>query len=180
MTVPELPAAEATVARLRGPLLAELHERPHRRRPLRLALGAAAAAGVAAALAFAPGSSPALAVERHGDVIELRIADAAAGADELTQALHDAGIRGEVRVIAVPPDLVGTWAAISESAPVETDGEHPVRLDRIEYGSATVRVSAAAVRDSDGTFTFFAGRAARDGEAYDFDGTRFRPGLFGP
>jgi hypothetical protein len=180
MTVPDLPAADAAAARLRGALLAELHDAaPRRRASLSLRLAAIAVAVTAVALVALPSrSSPALAVERRDGVIELRIADAAASPATLTRELHAAGIPGEVRVVAVPPDLVGTWAAIAESAPVKTDGEHTVRLDRIQYGRDTIRVSAAAVEDSDGAFTFFAGRAAREGEAYDFDGKHFRPGMF--
>jgi hypothetical protein len=182
MTVPELPSAEATVARLRGPLLGELRDAAPRRRARRsLRLLALAVAAAAVALVALPSrSSPALAVERHDDVIELRIADATASPETLTRELRDAGIPGEVRVVAVPPDLVGTWAAIAESAPLDPplDGKNDVRLGRVEYGRDTVRVSADAVRDADGTFTFFAGRAAREGEPYDFDGKTFRPGIF--
>jgi hypothetical protein len=180
MTIPDFPDADFAVARLRGPLLGELRERPRRfRRPLRIVLPALAALAIALVVAL-PRSSPALAVDRHDGVLELRIADATAGPEQLTEELRAAGIRGEVRLIAVPPELVGTWAAINEMASATPDGEQVTRLNRVEYGRDTLRLRAADVSDASGAFIFFAGRAARDGEAYDFDGHRFRPGFFGP
>jgi len=50
----------------------------------------------------------ALAVTRAGDALELRIQDAGASGAELTRDLREAGIDGEVRVIPVPAEMVGT------------------------------------------------------------------------
>jgi hypothetical protein len=102
MTIPDFSDADFAVARLRGPLLGELRGRPRRsRRPLRIALPALAAL-VVALVAVVPRSSPALAVDRPGGVLELRIADATASPEQLTEELRAAGIRGDVRLIAVP------------------------------------------------------------------------------
>jgi hypothetical protein len=133
----------------RAALLSELRERPAPRHRRRLAL----------------------AVTRDGDTLELRIQDAGASGEELTRDLQEAGIDGEVRVIPVPPDMVGTWAAIEEASKRPFDPNHPttgreeiVRLDRIEYGRELLRIPVAKVRESEGHFILWAGRAARPGE----------------
>jgi hypothetical protein len=158
----------------RAALLSELRGRPAPRHRRRLALVAAAAAIALVALVPAlrdGGAAPALAVTRDGDTLELRIQDAGASGEELTRDLQDAGIDGEVRVIPVPPDMVGTWAAIEEASKRPFDPNQPttgreeiVRLDRIEYGRELLRIPVAKVRESEGHFILWAGRGARPGE----------------
>ncbi|MBE2316136.1 hypothetical protein DVA67_009120 [Solirubrobacter sp. CPCC 204708] len=156
--------ADARLAALRGPLLAELQEtaRPRRRK---LALPALVA--ILTALIVWP-SSASLAVERRDGWIELRIEDATASPETLTRELRDAGINGEVRVLAVPPHLVGKWVSFNQREP-SSEG-------RVRFAPDTVRVQAIAVEDN--TFVFMAGRAARPGEPYDWDGRKFREGVF--
>ena len=189
---PGLPDAEARLARLRPVLIAELDRpapRPRGRRRVALAAVAAAVA-VAVPLALVPGDpAPALAVEHDGGWLVLRIADVAAGEDALTRELRDSGIRGEVRLLPVPPENVGTWAIISEHAdppgtprprrlpspppPIEKE---TVRLDRVQYERETLRIPVAEVRESTGYFVFYAGREARAGEELWRDGdSTFRP-----
>jgi hypothetical protein len=164
--------AHAHHARRRA-LLSELRERPAPRHRRRLALAAAAAVALAALVPALRdgGAAPALAVTRAGDTLELRIQDAAASGEELTRDLREAGIDGEVRVIPVPPEMVGTWAAIEEASKRPFDPNRPttgreevVRLDRIEYGRELLRIPVVQVRVSEGHFVLWAGRAARPGE----------------
>lgn len=195
-SAPDLPLCDERLARLRAPLLAEL--RPDRR-PARRARGRLAGlavvtcvlvVGAASAALLLRAPSPALAVARSDGWIELRIADASAGSAELTRALQAAGIPGEVRVIPVPEELVGTWAAIAEQADppgvapggaaTGPTGDETVRLDRIDYGRDLLRLPAAELRETTGWFVLYAGRATRRGEEPAFDGARFTgPGLPG-
>jgi hypothetical protein len=171
---PELTDAAARVRRLRAPLLAEL-QRPRRAARLRPAR-ALALATLALAIALAAGvlsrdPAPALAVERQDGWLVLRIADVSAGEAALTRELSDAGIPGEVRLLPVPADRVGTWAVIAEHADapgtprsLKPGPEEVVRLGRVRYERETLRIPIADVRESTGYFVFYAGRAARPGE----------------
>jgi len=171
---------------LRGALVDGIERDARRRRRLAGALPLAAVALAALAAAIASrGPERALAVSRDAGTIELRIADASAGAAEMTRELRAAGIDGEVRVVPVAPELVGKWAAGVEAAktrgaderpaPAPSGGRGPaqtVRLDRIEHTPDVVRIPVAAVRESSGRFIFLAGRAARPGESLAVDGGR--------
>ena len=116
------------------------------------------------------GGAPALAVTRSGDWLELRIQDAGASGAQLTRELRDAGVDGEVRVIPVPAELVGTWAVIEEAAkpravdPSAPQTQETVRLNSIEYGREVLRLPISQVRESSGHFILWAGRAAQPGE----------------
>jgi hypothetical protein len=94
------------VERFRAPLLAAT---PRRRRRLP-AVAVAAAVALAATLVtgLVRTGGPALAVTTSGGVLELRIDDATAGADELTRDLRAAGVDASVRTIAVTPERAGT------------------------------------------------------------------------
>ncbi|HEV2812274.1 MAG TPA: hypothetical protein VGW10_03385 [Solirubrobacteraceae bacterium] len=178
----DLPDADARARRLRGLLLAELDDAPSRRRlPARAAL---VAASLAAVLAVAAGflatndADPALAVERDDGWLVLRIAAVDAGAEAMTRELRDAGIRGEVRLLPVAAEDVGTWAIISERAkpPGEPTGpgtpseRETVRLNSVRYERETLRIPVAELRESTGYFVFYAGREARPGEELRRDG----------
>jgi len=177
LDAPPIPDAFACPASARRPaLLAELRPRPVPQRRRRLALVAAAATALALAAVLVPtlrdgGGAPALAVTHSGDWLELRIQDAGASGAQLTRELRDAGVDGEVRVIPVPAELVGTWAVIEEASkrsgvpdfsapPVE----ETVRLNTIEYGREVLRLPISRVRESSGHFILWAGRAAEPGE----------------
>jgi hypothetical protein len=176
LDAPAIPDAFARPAPARrAALLAELRPPAVRRRRRRLALAAVAATALALAAILVPtlrdgGGAPALAVTRSGDWLELRIQDAGASGAELTRDLRDAGVDGEVRVIPVPAELVGTWAVIEEAAkprvpdPSAPPVEETVRLNRIEYGREVLRLPIAQVRESSGHFILWAGREARPGE----------------
>jgi hypothetical protein len=116
------------------------------------------------------GSRGAGAGSSGGDWLELRIQDAGASGAQLTRELSDAGVDGEVRVIPVPAELVGTWAVIEEGAkprvpaPSTAPAQETVRLNSIEYGREVLRLPIAQVRESSGHFILWAGREAQPGE----------------
>jgi hypothetical protein len=183
---PELADIDVRARRLRDPVLAELQRssRGASRRPAR----ALVVAAIAVAIALTAGvvsrdPAPALAVERQDGWLVLRIADVTAGEAALTRELQGAGIQGEVRLLPVPADRVGTWAVISELAntpgtprSLDLAPEGVVRLGRVRYEQETLRIPIAEVRESTRYFVFYAGRAARLGEELMRDGDlRFRP-----
>lgn len=155
--------------------LAELPE-PGRRGGPALAAGAATVlVGVplVAGLAASGGTSDALAITRDAGMLELRIADASADAEQLTRELVDAGIRGRVLTVPVTAAQSGRWVVTAEiagrrvacrpprgSAPVA----ETVRLSEIENAGDVLRIPVARVRESSGSFALVAGRPARAGE----------------
>jgi hypothetical protein len=117
------------------------------------------------------GGAPALAVTRSGDWLELRIQNAGASGAELTRELRDAGVDGEVRVIPVPSELVGTWAVIEEASKrsgcsglQRAAGRGDRAPEHIECGREVLRLPISQVRESSGHFVLWAGRAAEPGE----------------
>jgi hypothetical protein len=186
LDAPPIPDAFARPAPARRPaLLAELRPRPVPQRRRRLALVAAAATALALAAVLVPtlrdgGGAPALAVTRSGDWLELRIQDAGASGAELTRELRDAGVDGEVRVIPVPTEMVGTWVVIQESSKKQgvpdfdaPPVEETVRLSTIEFGREVLRLPIAKVRESSGHFILWAGREAQPGEDVAANRTAF-------
>lgn len=176
------------VERFRAPLLAATPRRRRRLPAVAVATAAALAGTLVTGLVRTGG--PALAVTTSGGVLELRIDDATAGADELTRDLRAAGVDATVRTIAVTPERAGTWILAAEFAGLPCSranasgrgAEEVTRLGDVQLGDATIRVAVARVRESTGHFVFYAGRAAREGEpvadprtALDRD-ARARPG----
>jgi hypothetical protein len=182
LDAPPIPDVLARPAQARrAALLAELRAPAVRRRARRLAPAAVAVAALALAGVLVPtlrdGGATALAVTREGNWLELRIQDAGASGAELTRELRDAGVDGEVRVIPVPADLVGTWVVIEEASkrpvPSPAAGEETVRLDTIDFGRELLRLPIAQVRESDGHFILWAGREAQPGEDVAADRAAF-------
>ena len=149
---------------LRGDLVAGIHH--DRRRTRRVAAAATAALLLAALPAALATRVPdrALAVTRTADTIELRIADASAGAAAMTRELHDAGVKGEVQVVPAEPGQIGRWVAVVEVARRSDGGKETVRLSRIETTPERVSIPVSQARESTGRFLFLAGRAPRPGE----------------
>jgi hypothetical protein len=182
LDAPPIPDVLAHPGRLRrAALLAELRAPAVRGRRRRLA-AAVAVATIAVAAVLVPtlrdsGGATALAVTREGNWLELRIQDAGASGAELTRELRDAGVDGEVRVIPVPSELVGTWVVIEEASkrpvPSPTAGEESVRLNSIDFGRDLLRLPIAQVRESDGHFILWAGREAQPGEDVAADRAAF-------
>ncbi|MBE2317506.1 hypothetical protein DVA67_016100 [Solirubrobacter sp. CPCC 204708] len=155
---------------MRHELVAGIAHRRRRRRRRRVAASGGVALTLAAALVLAPGArqptASALAIERAGAWVELRIVDAAAGSDKMTRELQAAGIAAEVRVVPVPAEIAGTWVCVAELPVTLPEPRDTVRLDEVEYTATTIRVASDfADEPHTGRFVFFAGRPANPGEA---------------
>lgn len=154
--------------------LAELPE--PRRTPGIRAVATLAAVGALALVAVFAGSDAApdaLAIDRDGAWLELRIADASADPEQMTRELNDAGIRGRVLVVPVAAQHAGTWVILAELAGnrltcIPAAGTpsvaETVRLSDIENARTVLRIPIARVRESSGSFVLVAGRDARQGE----------------
>jgi hypothetical protein len=85
---------------------------PARRRRLAFVAGAATLATFVAVLVPALTTDPlrgALAIERHGDVIHVKVKDAAADSEAMTNDLRASGIDAEVVTVPAVPNEVGRW-----------------------------------------------------------------------
>ncbi len=155
--------------------LAELPE-PRPRTPGAAVVAATAvlaAVPLVVILAGTGASSDALAITRDSTSLELRIADASADPQQLTRELNEVGIRGRVLVVPVAPGDAGTWIVAAEIAgrrttcipvPGTSSTQETVRLGKIENAGAVLRIPAARVRESSGSFVLVAGRDAQLGE----------------
>ena len=109
MTPSELPFLDD----LRTHLVAAVARRRRRRRAaLAVALPTLLALGLAGGITAQP--DPALAVEREGNWIVLRIEDAEASAEQMSAELAEAGVDAEVRVVPAAPERSGRWACVAE------------------------------------------------------------------
>lgn len=186
---------------LRGDLIGAVDRRrrrgARRRRAALVAAPVAIAVAAVVAVTSPGGTSPALAIARQGDWVELRIADVDAGQAAMERELRDAGIDAEIRVMPVADALVGRWACVGEIAdgdPVgpDLDGAGPhgaryeVRLHEVRFDAELVSLRRDfAAGTQDGRLVFVAGRAARVGEAADSEPCRSlipppRPGAKSP
>jgi hypothetical protein len=104
-----------------------------RRRRAALVLTAAAVAGAVLATTLPGSSSPALAIERDGDWIEVRIADIAASEAEMERELAAAGIDADIRLVATTPDHVGQWTCIVLTTPAADPRQMPVARSDIRF-----------------------------------------------
>jgi hypothetical protein len=90
-----------------------------RRSRIRFRASVAVATSVAAAAApfggsvFTSGPERVLAIDDGNEWVTVRILDGQAGAAEMTQELHDAGIDGGVQSLPSTPDYVGHWMGFS-------------------------------------------------------------------
>ncbi|HEX8105681.1 MAG TPA: hypothetical protein VF533_23900 [Solirubrobacteraceae bacterium] len=155
------------VARYRAQL--ERLPDPARRRRLPLAAAAVTIAAVALALAATlrpGGAEPALAVERDGDALVVRLRDATAGPVALARALRREGVHGFVGVAPAAPDAVGRWVAVRATDAAGRDA--PRAAARIRVDGAVVRIP----RDLGARPVLIAGVAPRPGQrpVYDRDG----------
>jgi hypothetical protein len=179
-TVPDLPDADVRARAMRGVVVATFDHPVRSRRParrlVRLGMTAAAAALVAIGFALADGgTSSALAVTSDDGWLELDITDGSASAQTLTDELHDAGIRGEVRTVPVAPADVGKWAAMDQlpdsgavTAPAAADGDPSGPLVPSSGEAVPLRLRIEEVRRMEGSYVFYVGRAAEPGETYAF------------
>jgi hypothetical protein len=78
-----------------------------------LVLAPAALAGVVVATSLPGGSSPAFAIERDGDWIEVRITDATASEAQMESELQAAGIDADIILAPTTAEHIGHWACIT-------------------------------------------------------------------
>jgi hypothetical protein len=103
----------------------------------------------------------ALAIQQVGDVIVVRVADATANPEDMTQELRAAGIDAHVSAEPVTPQHIGAWieASCDPAAPAcvrileQTDQESPAQVLEIPAGL-------------EGGLRLIVGRPAREGELY--------------
>ncbi|HEV2777368.1 MAG TPA: hypothetical protein VGV90_17395 [Solirubrobacteraceae bacterium] len=172
---------------LRSDLVGGIERRGRRiaRRRRTALVGAPLALSAAVVAATVPGgASPALAIDREGDWIELRIADVAATENEMEHELEAVGIDAEIRLVPATEPLVGRWACVAELADgdpagPDLDGAGPngagyvVRLNEVGYTPTTVRIRRDFARGTqDGRLVFVAGRGAGSGERASADPCR--------
>jgi len=113
----------------------------------------------------AGGPQRALAIKHAGGWIELRIVDTEVGAAQLTRELREAGIDGRVVLVPVPADMTGRWISVAEAGAAEHHELPNPHLGEIRVAPDVLRVPGNLARTAhDGSFAFYAGRLARDGE----------------
>jgi hypothetical protein len=170
------------IGELRARLVDGISRRRRRRRSAAAGIAAVTVAATLVALAQPGGDGTALAIERTDGWIELRVRDAAAGADEMTADLRGAGIDGEVLVVPVESGRVGAWVTAAELPNAFCDmqraflrgetvpsAEGETRLNEVvEQRRDVLRIRETfADRPHDGFFVFVVGRAATGSEKAD-------------
>jgi hypothetical protein len=125
------------LAHLREDLVTGIGQRRRRvarRRRAALVLAPAVLAATVVATTLPGGSSPAFAIERDGDWIEIRIADAAASETQMENELQAAGIDADIILAPTTAEYVGQWACIGPPfsfsiAPSTQPGDPPQMPD---------------------------------------------------
>lgn len=115
----DLPASTQPPAALRIALVGGIRRRRSRIR-IRASAALATSVAVVAALfgggVFTGGPEPVLAIDDNGgEWVTVRILDGEAGAAQMTQELHDAGIDGRVQRVPSVPKFVGNWMGIAQA-----------------------------------------------------------------
>jgi hypothetical protein len=113
------------LVRLREDLVTGIARRQQRvvarRRRMALVLTPAAVAGAVLATTLPGGSSPALAIAKEGDWIEVQIADAAASEAQMESELRAAGIDADISLTPTTAEHVGRWTCINVATSAFTD-----------------------------------------------------------
>jgi len=139
------PSTFEVVDAFRDELLSSREAPTRRRGGVVSAVALLLAAGVVVWAAMAPGrTASALAVERSGDVVSIRLRDAAAGPWQLTQELRADGVKARVLVAPVTPEAVGTWVQV-QAPRVLWPGQNPSVHDDYDE-QAQRRLAAERVR----------------------------------
>jgi hypothetical protein len=117
----------------------------------------------------------ALAVTRHGDTLYLRVEDASADPEAMTNDLRAAGLDAKVELIPVGPSSVGFWVDVVNDSTTGSNDPRIVDLLRQlspeEYeGTDQAGIPRARVLEVPADFssriTLRVGRAAKDGEMW--------------
>jgi hypothetical protein len=165
-----------------GDRLAAVHDPARRRRaPALIAVAGLLVAIASALVTLGSGrTSPALAIERSGAFVSIRLQDASADPSELTRQLQAAGFKAHVLVAPATPDAVGTWVEV-QSPRVLPRGADPAVHDAFDETAearlAAERLKGVQVRDDvvrvpagyDHELTLIAGVAPREGQVPLYD-----------
>jgi hypothetical protein len=107
-------------------------------------------------------SGGALAIDKRGEMLHLRVEDAAADPEAMNNELRAAGIYATVEVVPVSPSLVGYWVNIFEDEPEGGDAD-PRSLGLWEQLPTPVFKLPS---DYTNPLTLTVGRAAQKGETW--------------
>jgi hypothetical protein len=133
-----------------GDQLANASDPPRlHRNSLFAAIAVVAVAVVSLFVSFAGGRSAALAIERSGGFTTIRLEDASAGPQALTDELQAAGLRAHVLLAPATPDAVGTWVEVTSPRVLPADGDPSVHDDydeQAERSRAAQRLRGVEVR----------------------------------
>jgi hypothetical protein len=141
--------------------------------PRRVALAAAAVVAGLAVVLLGPGVnddplSGALAIEQHGDVLHIHVADATADPDQMTRDLRAQGLDARVELVPASPAYVGRWISVNDNA--GTGNDDRVVRDLVRQVTETDGPGAEVLKvpaGYGGELVFKAGRPAADGEVWD-------------
>ncbi len=150
------------------------------RRSASLAVAATTLAAIAAVAVFvglgSGGTVQALAITRDANAIVVRLTDATAGPQQLTDELHKAGINATVLIAPAAPGRAGTWVKVASprlaGPSTETSAHEPID-DQAEADRAAQRVSGVVVvngtqvqipADFSSPLVLIVGREAKTGE----------------
>ena len=124
----------------------QLRALPERRRRRRAPAAAVAliVALIAGGIALSTRDAPdALAVERHGDTITIRLVDASADPEKLTRELREKGIDATIVTKEVAPRHVGVWQGMTIGPKGGwTTAEPPAWMGRVKFEAREVTIPA--------------------------------------
>lgn len=166
------------VRRFGSDLMTASPQRPARRFVSLVVAGTTLAAIAAVAVLIGLGSGgteQALAITRDANAIVVRLTDATAGPQQLTDELHKAGINATVLIAPAAPDRAGTWVKVASprlAGPDTDTSAHDPIDDQAEADRAAQRVSGVVVNgaqvqipaDFSSPLVLIVGREAKTGE----------------
>lgn len=166
---------------------------PHRARPsllrrrwpaIAVVVGAAVLVTIVLPIVSDDPRRGALAVAQHGDTLYLRVEDALADPEAMTNDLQAAGLDARVELIPVGPSSVGVWVYVVNDSTTGYNDPRFIDLFRQMYpeedeGTAQAGIPHTRVLEVPADFstpiTLQVGRAAADGETWVMSHTRDTP-----
>lgn len=165
------------VRRFRADLLTTSPQRGRRYVPVALAAATAMATFAIAVVVGlgGGGTDQALAITRDANSIVVRLSDATAGPQQLTNELQSAGINARVLIAPVPPDRAGTWVRVVSprvaGPDTDTSAHDPIdeqaEADQARQRVRDVVIDGTEVRipsDFSAPLVLIVGREAKSGE----------------
>lgn len=151
----------------------------HQNRSASVAVAATTLAAIAAVAVFigvgSGGTEQALAITRDANAIVVRLTDATAGPQQLTDELQKAGVNATVLIAPAAPDRAGTWVKVASprlaGPATDTSAHDPIdeqdEADRSAQRVTGVVVDGAQVQipaDFSSPLVLIVGREAKTGE----------------